>query len=283
MEMRTALMVARLGTVKAAAAALGVHRATVNRHVETLETAFGAPLFQRHARGYTPTETGQDMLDVANRADEMFTDLTGRSRGRAGQLSGALVITALPGITSLITPALTAFHRAHPDIALEVVASLELARLEHGEAHVAFRAGPKPETPDYVVTLFRKIKFGLYASTAYAKHAGRPHADQLDKHRFVGTIGGPAPFPFLDWMDANVPPAALALRTIDQQVVRDAVHEGMGLGFLPDYYAQTRPDLFAVIPPQQEWTSSLWTVTHVDLHRTRKVQEFLKQIKALQT
>ena len=44
--MRTALMVARLGTVKAAAEALGVHRATVSRHVDTLEAAFRAPLFQ---------------------------------------------------------------------------------------------------------------------------------------------------------------------------------------------------------------------------------------------
>ena len=44
--MRTALMVARLGTVKATAEALGVHRATVSRHVDTLEAAFRAPLSQ---------------------------------------------------------------------------------------------------------------------------------------------------------------------------------------------------------------------------------------------
>ena len=283
MEMRTALMVARLGTVKAAAAELGVHRATVNRHVETLEAAFGAPLFQRHARGYTLTETGQDMLDVANRADEMFTDLTGRSRGRAGKLSGALVITALPGVAPLIMPAIKEFHRAHPEIALEVVASLELARLEHGEAHVAFRAGPKPDTPDYVVTLFREIRFGLYASRSYVDHAGLPHIDRLETHKFVGTIGGPAPFPFLEWMEANVPPAALVLRSIDPQVTRSAVLEGIGLGFLPEYDAKNRTDLIEIIPPRDEWTSSLWTVTHVDLHRTEKVQEFLKQIRALQT
>lgn len=174
MEMRTALMVARLGTVKAAAAALGVHRATVNRHVETLDAAFGAPLFQRHARGYTLTETGQDMLDVANRADEMFTDLTGRSRGRAGQLSGALVITALPGITPLITPALTAFHRAHPEIALEVVTSLELARLEHGEAHVAFRAGPSPKPQTMLSPSFAKFSSGFMPAKLTWSRQGCP-------------------------------------------------------------------------------------------------------------
>jgi len=79
-ELRTALMLARLGTVSAAAEALGVHRATVNRHIDTLETEFQAPLFQRHARGYTLTEMGQEMLEVVGRADEMFSDLLGRSR-----------------------------------------------------------------------------------------------------------------------------------------------------------------------------------------------------------
>ena len=139
--MRTALMVARLGTVKAAAEALGVHRATVNRRVDTLEAAFGAPLFQRHARGYALTETGRDMLEIADRADEMFTDLAGRSRGREGQLSGKLVVTALGVVAPLITPALREFHIEHPEIALEFTAGAQLARLEHGEAHVAFRAG----------------------------------------------------------------------------------------------------------------------------------------------
>lgn len=48
-ELRTALMVARFGTFSAAAKAVGVQRATVNRHVEILEGAFGGPLFQSHA------------------------------------------------------------------------------------------------------------------------------------------------------------------------------------------------------------------------------------------
>src|SRR6056297_3770669 len=139
MELRTALTVARLGTVSAAAEALGVHRATVNRHIETLEGAFGAPLFQRHARGYSLTDTGRDMLEVAGRADEMFADLAGRSRGQAGRLSGTLVVTALEGVAPLVMPAVREVHLAHPEIELEFRAGAALARLEHGEAHVAIR------------------------------------------------------------------------------------------------------------------------------------------------
>ncbi len=61
-EIRTAYHVARLGTVSGAAEALGVHHATVIRHIDALEARIGVKLFQRHARGYTPTEAGEDLL-----------------------------------------------------------------------------------------------------------------------------------------------------------------------------------------------------------------------------
>lgn len=280
-ELRTALTVARLGTVSAAAEELGVHRATVNRHVETLESTFGAPLFQRHARGYALTDTGRDMLEVAGRADEMFTDLEGRSRGKAGQLSGALVVTALAGVAPLVMPAIRDFHLAYPEIAIEFVAGAKLARLEHGEAHVAIRAGSKPETPDYVVLPFRRVRFGLYASRNYIARAGHPEADKLGAHRFVGSVGEVAPEPYADWMEANVPPSALALRTTDRQVLHSAVCSGLGLGFLAENDAQVRPELVEIMPPDDALSAWLWIVTHVDLHRTAKVREFLKYVKAL--
>ena len=279
MELRTALMLARLGTVSAAAEALGVHRATVNRHVETLEGEFGAPLFQRHARGYSLTDAGRDMLEVAGRADEMFGDLAGRTRGKAGQLSGSLIVTALAGVAPLVMPAIRDFHLAHPQIALEFVAGAQLARLEHGEAHVAIRAGAKPDVPDYVVTLFRRLRFGLYAGQAYIDRAGHPDPDLLDGHRFVGSVGASRPVPYAAWMNANVPPQALALHTTDQQVLHSAVCEGMGLGFLAEHDACVRPDLIEVIPPSEAWSTALWVVTHVDLHRTAKVQAFLERFK----
>jgi len=279
-ELRTALMLARHGTVSAAADALGVHRATVNRHVEVLESVFGTPLFQRHARGYTLTDAGRDMLDVASRADEMFADLAGRSRGQAGRLSGSLVVTALAGVAPLVMPAVREFHLGHPEIELEFRAGAELARLEHGEAHVAVRAGPEPQQPDYVVTLFRRLRFGLYASRDYVARAGHPDPDRLVGHRFVGAVGTPSQLPYADWMEANVPPAALALRTTEPLVTHAAVCEGLGIGFLAEHDAMVRPDLVTIIPPGDAWPVTLWTVTHVDLHRTSKVQAFLGALRS---
>ncbi|WP_375254380.1 LysR family transcriptional regulator [Yoonia sp.] len=265
--------------VSAAADALGVHRATVNRHVETLEAEFQTKLFQRHARGYTLTENGRDMLDVVGRADEMFTDLAGRNRGRSATLSGNLIVTSLSGIAPLVTPALRDFQLAHPQIKLEYAASADLARLEHGEAHVAFRAGPKPDTPDYVVTLFRHIRFGLYASRGYISRRGHPSLDDLTQHGFVGSYEQPSRWPFAGWILEHVGAENISLNTTDQHVVRNAIKDGIGLGFLAEHEATGDPDLFELAPPSQDWSVPTWVVTHVDLHRTEKVQQFLKYIR----
>lgn len=97
-EIRTAFHVARAGTVSGAADMLGVHHATVIRHIDSLETALGTKLFQRHARGYTATEAGMDLFRVAQTTEDQFAQMVGRLKGHGGKVEGELVVTAFPGL-----------------------------------------------------------------------------------------------------------------------------------------------------------------------------------------
>jgi DNA-binding transcriptional LysR family regulator len=81
-------------------------------------------------------------------------------------------------------------------------------------------------------------------------------------------------------MASNVRPDQLALHTTDQRVLYSAVCEGVGLGFLAEHDACVRTNLVEVIAPSDAWSTALWVVTHVDLHRTTKVQAFLQHLKA---
>lgn len=101
-ELRTAYHVARLGTVSAAAEALGLRRATVNRHIDALEHEIKAKIFIRHARGYTLTEVGQDVLLVAQKADEMIEDLAGRAQGGNAEIEGEIKLTLLAPFAGLL-------------------------------------------------------------------------------------------------------------------------------------------------------------------------------------
>ena len=103
-EIRTAYQVARNGTVSGAAEALGVHHATVIRHIDALETRLGVKLFQRHARGYTATEAGSDLLVVAQATEDQFTQLAGRIKGQGEGVSGDLGHHVAGGAVAVFDP-----------------------------------------------------------------------------------------------------------------------------------------------------------------------------------
>lgn len=279
-EIRTAYHVAREGTVSGAASALGVHHATVIRHVDALEGRLGVKLFQRHARGYTPTEGGRELLQVAQTTDDQFTQLVGRLKGRGDAVTGELVVTSLTALSSLMTPVLAAFQGRHPGLVVRYLTGDRVLRLEYGEAHVALRAGARPDNPDNVVQPFASQKVALYAAPAYLERRGAPaDADELPWHDFVGFDDPDNRAPFDRWLRAAVPAERIVFRSGDVRVLRHAVEAGVGLGFLSAWDAAERRDLVQVLPPRPEWTAPLWLVTHVDLHRTTKVQAFLRFLK----
>ena len=279
-EIRTAFQVARSGTVSGAAEVLGVHHATVIRHIDALEQRLGVKLFQRHARGYTATEAGQDLLQVAQATDDQFTQLAGRIKGRGEGVSGDLVVTSLGIASRQLTPVLVAFQTAHPDVRIRYRTGERLFRLEYGEAHVAIRAGVMPEEPDNVVQPYMQQHMSLVASDAYIGRHGLPTGeDDLKNHYFVGNDDENSRSPFARWLRGVVPPEAYVFRATDDRVMHDAIKAGAGIGFVPVAEAKAAEYLTEVIARRDEWAAPLWLVTHVDLHRTTKVQTFLKFLK----
>ena len=279
-EIRTAYQVARNGTVSGAADALGVHHATVIRHIDALEQRLGVKLFQRHARGYTATEAGQDLLQVAQATDDQFTQLAGRIKGQGEGVSGDLVVTSLAAGSAYLTPILTAFQAEYPDVRIRYRTGERVFRLEYGEAHVAIRAGAQPQEPDNVVQPFMHQQMALVASEAYVARHGLPK-DQADlvNHYFVGPDDDNARAPFAKWLRALVPDSRFVYRASDNRHMQDAVMAGAGIGFVTAQVARDEPRLTEVIARQDEWSAPLWIVTHVDLHRTTKVQAFVRFLK----
>lgn len=279
-EIRTAFQVARMGTVSGAAEVLGVHHATVIRHIDALEGQLGVKLFQRHARGYTATEAGQDLLRVAQATDDQFSQLAGRIRGRGADVSGELVVTSLVSLSSQIAPLLAAFQRVNPRVMVRYLTGARLFRLEYGEAHVAIRAGVAPDQPDNVVQPLMDLDIGAYASAEYVAAHGIPKTESdYAQHRFVGPDDRDSRAPYYVWMRGTVPETSVSFRCSDDRTAAIAVASGAGIGFLNSATAARNPDLVEVHAPRAEWSAPLWLVTHVDLHRTTKVQALLRFIK----
>jgi DNA-binding transcriptional LysR family regulator len=78
----------------------------------------------------------------------------------------------------------------------------------------------------------------------------------------------------------TVPPGQIVFRSGDVHAQCNAILAGAGIGFTSVLQAAALPGLVQVMPPRSDWAAPLWLVTHMDLHRTTKVQALLSFLKA---
>ncbi len=76
-----------------------------------------------------------------------------------------------------------------------------------------------------------------------------------------------------------MPPDQISYAATEPAALEEAVRQGAGIGFISTFRAASDSTLVEVLPPRPEWEGPLRIVTHVDLHRTRKVQAFLAHLK----
>jgi len=278
-EIKTAFMVIKHGTISRAAQELGIHRATVLRHVDALEQELGAKLFIRQPLGYLPTDAGKELLRIAKITQEQFSQFSKRAKAIDGELEGDFVISSLDIISPLLMPAIKTFQDRHPKIIVDYQSSQDIFKLEYGQAHMAIRTGVKPTEADYVCIPFHDITVGFYAHSDYLKHHGMPHTlAQFINHHFIGNNDINAKPIMHRWMKDNIPAQQIRLQSSSREVQTQAIIAGLGIGLMLKHDAKNIPGLVPVLP-QQHWTINNWIVTHGDLHRTEKIQAFLAILK----
>ncbi|MEM1387431.1 MAG: LysR family transcriptional regulator [Pseudomonadota bacterium] len=278
-EMRTAMTVAQLGSVRAASTALGIHRATVTRHIDALEADLGIRLFLRHAEGYAVTADGEALKRLADSTDRLVESFMAEATISPDDLSGSLTISLLASNAPLVMPAIDAFCRDHPNVQINLLAESGLSRLELGQADIALRTGPKPDNPDYVVVPFQREPVGLFGHRRYFDGAELPRSvEDLTMHRLIGTRSAGGTIDVCARFD--VPKEALTLVTNDPSIALRAVEAGMGLGILYGSDGSLGAPLIEVLVQSERRTSDVWIVTHVDLHRTTLLQTVLQYLRA---
>lgn len=279
---RTAHHLGKLGTISATAKALGIHRATVLRHIDALEAELGVKLFLRGNRGYTPTEDGEDLMGVAGATEEQFGQLFNRLKQRSQPLSGEFIVTSLEALVPVLMPLLTVFQKRYPAIQLRYLSSKKVFRLEFGEAHVAVRTGVRPQVSDNVVIPFATQKLTLYAHPEYLAQYGRPNSFKaMAGHKFIGFEKLIAQVSVHKWIVDNIREEDIVLKSDDDQVRKQALINALGIGFMGQHEAKCHPQMVELFTPLKEWEVDHWLVTHSDLHRSAKVQAFLKVFREL--
>ena len=137
--------VARQGSVSAAAQELHTVQSNVTSRLKQLEADLGVPLFTRHSRGMLLTEAGTRLLGYARRLSELADEARAAVRDD-GRVQGSLRLGSMETTAAVRLPAVLArFHRAHPDVQLDIRTGPTAELLDHVLAHrldAALVAGP---------------------------------------------------------------------------------------------------------------------------------------------
>ncbi|WKD49528.1 LysR family transcriptional regulator [Microbulbifer spongiae] len=277
-ELRTAYKLAKLGTLSATAQAIGVHRSTVMRHIDALEESLGIVLFQRNDKGYLPTEAGLEIMRLGEVTDNQFNNLSDRLQSREKPLQGTLTITMVNEVASVLMPTINQYQAQHPGMRMNIIGDLRNFKLEYGEADIAIRGGPKPETPDNIVLPLTTVEIVLCAHKSYIKKHGHPAKANLQKHRFIALNERPIHLPWNDWIYSNVDEERIILTTSATQILSHALFSGIGIGGMPKTLVTANRELVE-IPVGEDWKLSLWTLVHRDMINMPKIRTFIDLLK----
>jgi len=163
-DVRVFLTVAREGSLRGAARALGISQPTVGRRLSRFEANGSAvPLFDRFPEGLRLTAAGRAALPAAEQLEEAALALQGR-RAVIGAKPSCVRISVGEWAGDFLAQCLSKTDGRPPHgIAVELVASDQTISLTHREADLAVRHG-RPETGNLYVSRVGTIECAAYQS-----------------------------------------------------------------------------------------------------------------------
>lgn len=165
-DLRVFEAVARLGGMNRAAAELNTVQSNVTSRIRALEAELGTALFDRHARGATPTAAAQRLLPYAARVRNLLRDAR-RAVRDDGTPAGPLLIGSLETTAAIrLSPLLAAYAGACPrvDFSLRTGTTCELVEdvLRH-RLEGAFVCGPVAHPELVTEVVFQEVLVALTA------------------------------------------------------------------------------------------------------------------------
>ena len=272
-DLRFFLHVGRGGSLTAAAHSMVVSHATAFRRLRRLEQELGVRLFDKTRAGYTLTEAGQDLMQVAQNIDRELQMAARRIGGRDAWPGGIVRLTTTDTLMHhLLPPILCAYQRAC-NVQLHVSTSTRLLDIGNGEADVALRAGGKPPEP-----LVGRRVCRIESTVYYARHLQGIAPDNLAGQPWVAGDEGLAHLASSKWLARQGLEPATVLRTSSHVNVLHLLRQGAGLGVLPCYLGDLEPTLVRLRPPEKDWRSDLWLLTRTDLRHVPRIKQLFDAV-----
>ncbi|MEN3236362.1 LysR family transcriptional regulator [Methylobacterium ajmalii] len=178
---------ARLGSLSAAARAMGMSSTMATRHLAMLEARLSTTLMRRTTRRLSLTEAGIVFLD---RAERLLSDLDeAEAEAMAGTVAvKGLVRVSAPAVfgTMHLAPLLPVFAANYPDVSIELGLSDRTVDLLEERWDMAIRIGRLAEST-LIARKVADVRLTLCAAPDYLRRRGTPRTiEDLGGHDCLG-------------------------------------------------------------------------------------------------
>jgi DNA-binding transcriptional LysR family regulator len=280
-DLRLCLLIAREGTLSAAARKLGVDQSTVSRRLAALEAASGVRLVERSRRGYALTRAGDSVRatleEMEQRALSVERTLAGRDAGVTGRVR---IATSDSFAAWFLIERLGPLRARYPELVLELVTGNQVASLARREADLSVRLF-KPSESDLVGVRLGTGAWAAYASPHYlARRARTRRGRGLGGHDWIDLDGELAGTAGARFVARQARQGRVVMSANSLHSVAAAVLAGHGASALPCLYGDAEPRVLR-LPSGVIGEHDIWLVVHPELKgsaRVRAVIDYLKEL-----
>lgn len=273
-DVRYAVVLARSGSLAAAARQLGVDQTTVSRRLRVLEACMGTPLFERMKGLLTPTPAGRILLERGERMEQEMAAICHLASDSQAMVQGVIRITAVDALVShYLARHLAELRGRYPDLSVELIASSKSLDLNRREADIAIRLA-RPVEGDLVVRCLGKLAYGIYGRRDHGAPAAWPDAPWVAYEHALDQV------PEMLWLAENAGHQRVSFRCNNMDALATAVADGLGLGILPRFLGDRHASICCLSGEAPVLHREMWLVVPTalrDIPRVRAVSDWLAQ------
>lgn len=266
--------IAEQGSLSGAAVSLGVNHSTMFRRLQVFEQELGGRLFDKLDNRYVLTPMGEELLEYAHKASNVFEDIERNLAGKDVQPKGVVKITAPFNLATRYLPrALADFRRLYPEIEIELLSSNQMVNMNSRLADIALRVSDHP--PEHLVgKKIADIPWGIFS----ALDLNVEQADVQENLADYALIGGAGLMRNLDvfaWLEKHYS-AHISTRCDELIAMSYFAQAQQGLAFLP--LDQAREGIVQVGVLPAKFNSKLWILLHPDLRKVERVRLVMEHL-----
>ncbi|MBR9973271.1 LysR family transcriptional regulator [Magnetospirillum sulfuroxidans] len=278
-DLRFFLAAVRAGSFMRAADDLRTNQTTVGRRIERLETSLGIKLFDRIGRAMRVTPAGKRLMAMAEAMEDAAGAIERDLAGHDRELAGEVTIAAPEGLASFVlTRWLADFRLRYPRITLRIRVGNQVVDLRTRDADMALQLAI-PLDPRAVGVKVGTFRVHPFAAPDYLERAGTPRRlEHVFEHDLLDHLGYGALPGFEQWRRLVAEHPHVVFATDSARTYLEAARAGLGIAFLPAYYARAIPEL-RELDLDLSVAMPLWLVSHSETNGAARVQAVFRYLR----